>query len=199
MKQVQLDPELQLLFLFPFFQIMCQKELVPCLGEETCLEKYVALLESIPKDYRSSTFFQLFSLENEILKRTKEALHPPSFLAQTQAFLNATVSSFSVEGFDGLANLLFLSEDVASLELLAARAKKIDEQSPISLVVIGNSFSLNGDSQTALDMFNGALAVDPSYSMAWTLSGHELVQTKRLDEAIDRYRCALGRKMSYLP
>lgn len=194
MKQVQSDCDLQQLFLFPFFQIICHKELIPCFeAGESSLEKYSSMLNGFPEHYKASQFIRLFVLENEILKRTKSASASTSFLPLVQSFLDMTISNYSLEGFDILANLLFLSEDFVSLELLAARAKSIYERSAVALIVVGNLFSLNGDSQAALDMFSRALTVDPGYSMAWTLSGHELVQSKRLDEAIDRYRCALGK------
>ncbi|KGG51011.1 hypothetical protein DI09_48p170 [Mitosporidium daphniae] len=173
-------------------QIICHKELIPCFeAGESSLEKYSSMLNGFPEHYKASQFIRLFVLENEILKRTKSASASTSFLPLVQSFLDMTISNYSLEGFDILANLLFLSEDFVSLELLAARAKSIDERSAVALIVVGNLFSLNGDSQAALDMFSRALTVDPGYSMAWTLSGHELVQSKRLDEAIDRYRCAL--------
>ncbi len=55
---------------------------------------------------------------------------------------------------------------------------------------MGNCFSLQREHETALKCFTRALQLDPAFTYAYTLRGHELFANEDFDEAIKSYRQA---------
>ena len=56
----------------------------------------------------------------------------------------------------------------------------------------GNYYSLKNQHEKAVVYFQRALRVNPNYVSAWTLMGHEFVELKNTQAAIDAYRHAVG-------
>jgi len=59
-------------------------------------------------------------------------------------------------------------------------------------VVTGNYYSLRSEHQKAVLYFQRALKLNPHYLSAWTLMGHEFMEMKNTNAAIQSYRQALG-------
>jgi anaphase-promoting complex subunit 3 len=68
---------------------------------------------------------------------------------------------------------------------------EIDKLSPESWCVVGNSFSLRREHETAVKFFERALQLDRSFAYAHTLCGHEYVCNEDLEKAIQSFREAI--------
>ena len=55
----------------------------------------------------------------------------------------------------------------------------------------GNCFSLQKEHDTAIKFFQRAVQVNPSFTYAYTLLGHEYVLTEELDRAMSCFRQAV--------
>lgn len=56
----------------------------------------------------------------------------------------------------------------------------------------GNYYSLRSEHQKAVLYFQRALKLNPQYLSAWTLMGHEFMEMKNTNAAIQSYRQAIG-------
>lgn len=59
-------------------------------------------------------------------------------------------------------------------------------------LVSGNYYSLRAEHQKAVLYFQRALRLNPQYLSAWTLMGHEFMEMKNTNAAIQSYRQAIG-------
>jgi len=57
--------------------------------------------------------------------------------------------------------------------------------------VVGNCFSLQREPDVAIRYFQRALQIDPAFTYAHTLCGHELVSNEDLDRAMKSFRTAI--------
>jgi anaphase-promoting complex subunit 8 len=62
---------------------------------------------------------------------------------------------------------------------------------PESCCVIGNYYSLRGDHHKAVIYFKRAIKLDNKFLSAWTLMGHEYLEMKNTNAAIESYRSAV--------
>ena len=76
------------------------------------------------------------------------------------------------------------------LSHLAQDATDLDRLAPQTWCIMGNCFSLQREHETALKCFTRALQLDPAFTYAYTLRGHELFANEDFDEAIKSYRQA---------
>lgn len=56
----------------------------------------------------------------------------------------------------------------------------------------GNYYSIRSEHQRAIIYFQRALKLDPHYLSAWTLMGHEFMELKNTNAAIQSYRKTVG-------
>lgn len=64
-------------------------------------------------------------------------------------------------------------------------------------VHVGNYYSLRAEHQKAVLYFQRALRLNPQYLAAWTLIGHEYMEMKNTNAAIQSYRQAIGNYLSF--
>lgn len=57
--------------------------------------------------------------------------------------------------------------------------------------MVGNCFSLQKEPETAVRFFERAIQIDPFFTYAYTLSGHEHVNSENIEKAITLFRQAL--------
>ena len=69
----------------------------------------------------------------------------------------------------------------------------MDENFYDELCIIGNYYSLRSEHQKAVLYFQRALKLNPQYLSAWTLMGHEFMEMKNTNAAIQSYRQAIGK------
>ena len=80
-----------------------------------------------------------------------------------------------VEGMEIYSTVLWQLGNSTALSYLAHEVTAADKQSPESWCVVGNSFSLQKESAQAVKFFSRAIQVDPEFTYAYTLLGHEYV------------------------
>lgn len=78
------------------------------------------------------------------------------------------------------------------LTYLAHKAVQIDKYRPETCCIIGNFYGIRGEHHKAVLSFQRALKLNPQYLAAWTLMGHEFVEMKNSNAAIQSYRKAVG-------
>jgi len=61
-----------------------------------------------------------------------------------------------------------------------------------SLSLLGNYYSLRSEHKKAILYFERCLKLNSNYFSAWTLMGHEYIQIKNTNAAIEAYRRAIG-------
>ena len=62
----------------------------------------------------------------------------------------------------------------------------------ILFICLGNYYSVKGQHEKAAQYFGRALKLNPHFSAAWTLMGHEYLELKNTHAAISCYRSATG-------
>jgi Tfp pilus assembly protein PilF len=61
----------------------------------------------------------------------------------------------------------------------------------------GNHYSLRSEHEKAIKYFRRAIQLDRTYLSAWTLMGHEYIEMKNSNAAIEAYRRAAGNLFSH--
>ena len=61
----------------------------------------------------------------------------------------------------------------------------------------GNLYSFRGEREKAITYFQRALRLDPNFLAAWTLLGHEYLELKSWNAAIEAYRRAVGKSVLF--
>ena len=94
-----------------------------------------------------------------------------------------------LEGIDVYSNILYSrgEEGKAELSMLAQRAIAVDRYTPETCVVVGNYFSMMNKHEKAVQYFQRALVLNPEYLSAYTLMGHEFIETKNTSAALQAY------------
>lgn len=120
------------------------------------------------------------------------------------------VDPYRLDNLDTFSNLLFVKELKTEMAALAHRAVEINKYRPETCCVIGkkeqylnfcllqiqflgNYYSIRCDHQKAILYFQRALKLNPQYLAAWTLMGHEFMELKNTNAAIQSYRKAVGK------
>lgn len=104
---------------------------------------------------------------------------------------------YRLDNMDIYSNLLFVKEMKKEMSELAHKAMEINKYRPETCCVIGNYYSIRSDHTKAVVYFQRALKLDPTYLSAWTLMGHEFMEIKNTNAAIQSYRKAVGKRVSF--
>lgn len=89
------------------------------------------------------------------------------------------------------STVLWQLQREVQLSALAQDLRAQDKLSPITWCVLGNSFSLQKEHETAIKYFERAVQVDEEFAYSYTLLGHELITTEDLDKAMSCFRTGL--------
>lgn len=89
------------------------------------------------------------------------------------------------------SNVLFIKDMRVEMAQLAHKVVEINKYRPESCCVIGNYYSIRSEHQKAILYFQRALKLNPKFVFAWTLMGHEFMETKNTNGAIQSYRKAI--------
>lgn len=101
---------------------------------------------------------------------------------------------YRLDNLDIYSNLLFVKEMKKEMSALAHKTVEINKYRPETCCVIGNYYSIRSDHTKAVIYFQRALKLDPTYLSAWTLMGHEFMEMKNTNAAIQSYRKAVGKR-----
>jgi len=97
---------------------------------------------------------------------------------------------YMLDHADTYSNILYIQDERSELSYLAHHVSEVDKYRTESCGVVGNYYSLRGDHDKAVLYFKQALRLNPEYIAAWTLLGHEYVELKNTNAAIESYRRA---------
>lgn len=101
------------------------------------------------------------------------------------------IDPYRYENMDLYSNILYIKENFGDLAHLAYKVFHNDKYRPESCCVIGNYYSLRGDHHKAVIYFKRAIKLDNKFLSAWTLMGHEYLEMKNTNAAIESYRTAV--------
>ena len=96
-----------------------------------------------------------------------------------------------LEGLDVYSTVLWHLKEEVKLSNLAQEVQGIDRLAPQTWCVLGNCFSLQKEHELALKFFQRAIQLDPKYTYAHTLSGHEYFANEDFEKSMNCYRAAL--------
>jgi len=102
-----------------------------------------------------------------------------------------TISPERTHGIELYSTNLWHMKDEVALCYLAQEALDQDKTTPEPWCAIGNCFSLQKEHDVAIKFFQRALQIDPSFTYAYTLCGHEYVSNENFEKAIAYYRHAI--------
>ena len=144
----------------------------------------VQLLHCLPRHHFSSGLVQ------HMLGKAyfEMAEYKPALLALKEMM---TLEPFRVKGTEILSTTLWHLKRDKELCSLAQQVVEVDKMSPEAWCVVGNSFSRQREPEAAIKFFERALAIDPTFTYAHTLSGHELVSSEDLERAQKSFRSAI--------
>lgn len=95
-----------------------------------------------------------------------------------------------LEDMDIYSNILYVQNQGMALSELAHTAMRVDKYRPETCCIVGNYYSLKNLRTKAITYFQRALKLNPTYTGAWTLMGHEYVELKNTPAAMEAYRKA---------
>jgi anaphase-promoting complex subunit 3 len=101
------------------------------------------------------------------------------------------VEPHRIRGLDILSTTLWQLKKEVELSDLAQHAVAFDRMAPESWFVVGNCFSLQKEHETAITFFRRSIQLNPSYTYAHTLCGHEFTSNEDFEKAISCYRDAI--------
>ncbi|TMW41168.1 hypothetical protein DOY81_013753, partial [Sarcophaga bullata] len=109
---------------------------------------------------------------------------------------------YRLDNMDTYSNLLFVKELKTEMAQLAHKVEGINKYRPETCCVIGNYYSIRCDHFMAITYFQRALKLNPKYLAAWTLMGHEFMEVKNTNAAIQKvnrrdYRAWYGLGQAY--
>lgn len=96
-----------------------------------------------------------------------------------------------MKGLDVLSTTLWHLKKEVELSDLAQKAVDFDKMAPEAWFVVGNCFSFQKEHDTAITFFHRSIQLDPTYTYAHTLCGHEYMSNEDFDKAISCYRDAI--------
>lgn len=97
---------------------------------------------------------------------------------------------YRLQGMEYYSSSLWHLHNEVALSKLARELREFDEMSPETWCVAGNCYSLQKEHETAIKFLERAIQVDPNFAYAYTLLGHELVNTERMDQAMTCFEIA---------
>ena len=118
---------------------------------------------------------------------------PPEFDEADELFQKlSSVDPHNLEFMEPFSHVLYVKEDRARLSFLAHNAVKIDKYRSETCLIVGNFYSLRSEHEKAITYFKRALKLNTSNATTWILLGHEFLEVKNPNAAIEAYRRAVG-------
>lgn len=146
--------------------------------------KAIRLLESMPQHIKGTPWAlsKLGRLHFEIVNYKQSRRY---FVRLRQA------DRTRLEDMEYYSTLLWHLQRNVELTYLANEVHDIDSQLPITWCVMGNLFSLTREPDEAIKCFDKAIKLDPQFTYAHTLKGHEYYSSDNYEKALDCFRLSL--------
>ena len=97
-----------------------------------------------------------------------------------------------IEDTEVYSSVLWQMKKPVQLAFLAHTLRDLSFNSPQTWCAVGNAFSLSREHDQAIACFKRAIQLDPKFSYAHTLLGHELLTNEEFDSALTAYRSGVG-------
>lgn len=154
-----------------------------------CFQKYdcyqaIRILESLPEGEQNTAWVlaKLGRLHYEIV----------NYKQSNRFFLKLRqLDRTRLEDMEYFSTLLWHLNKKVELTYLANELFDIDEHLAITWCVMGNLFSLLREPDEAVKCFNKSLALDPKFTYAHTLKGHEYFSNDNYEKALECFRCSI--------
>ncbi|PRP75164.1 hypothetical protein PROFUN_15950 [Planoprotostelium fungivorum] len=101
------------------------------------------------------------------------------------------IRPYGAEGMEVFSTVLWHMKKDVDLSHLAQELTESDPHSPESWCALGNCFSRQRDHSSAIRFFQKSISLDPEFTYAHTLCGHEYVASDDLEKAITCFRTAV--------
>jgi tetratricopeptide (TPR) repeat protein len=98
---------------------------------------------------------------------------------------------YRLQGIESYSSVLWQLREEKTLSALAQQVLEVDKSCPETWCVIGNCFSLQKETDAAIRYFQIALQIDPYFTYAYTLCGHEHVNNEDMEKAVTAFRQAI--------
>eukprot|EP00743_Colponemidia_sp_Colp-15_P008509 GILK01009256.1.p1 GENE.GILK01009256.1~~GILK01009256.1.p1 ORF type:complete len:672 (-),score=137.52 GILK01009256.1:61-2076(-) len=153
------------------------------LSQFKCAEAVAAFQRLPPNQYNTSWV---------LTQVGKAYFEMVNYAKAEEAFKQAhRMDPYRMDGLEVYSTVLWHLKKDIDLSALAQETVECNRLAPQSWCAVGNCFSLQKEHETALKFFQRAIQVDPSFTYAYTLCGHEYVANEDLDKAVSCYRNAL--------
>lgn len=160
--------------------------------------------------FKIAVYQEFFQISNEILVSLNDLteIFPNfSFLKTQKALISYNELDYNtaenifddilksdpmrLDEMDIYSNILYVMENKSKLSYLAHYASEVDPLRPETCCIIANYHSIKFDHQKAIMYYKRALSLSQDCLSAWTLMGHEFVELKNSNAAIESYRRAV--------
>lgn len=144
----------------------------------------ITFFQSLPQNQCNTAWVQcqLAKANFELVKYEEAAHH---FKAARR------IDRFRLQDLEIYSTVLWHMKKETDLMYLAHELMAIDRFSPEAWCVLGNCFSLQKEHETALQFFQRALQLDPRFTYAHTLCGHEYFANEDFVNSLRCYRNAI--------
>ncbi|KAJ3358344.1 hypothetical protein HDU91_005249 [Kappamyces sp. JEL0680] len=107
------------------------------------------------------------------------------------AYRGRQLDPYRMEGMDYYGTCLWHLNRKVELNSLGKELEEIDKQSPQTWCVVGNYYSLMQEHDSAIQAFRKAVQIDPLFTYAHTLMGHEYLSNEDLEAAAKSFKAAV--------
>ncbi|GEQ69379.1 hypothetical protein JCM33374_g3050 [Metschnikowia sp. JCM 33374] len=146
--------------------------------------KAIRILESLPDNEQNTPWVlsKLGRLHYEIVNYKQSKTYFVRLRQQDRTRL---------EDMEYYSTLLWHLHKKVELTYLANELHDIDDSSAITWCVMGNLFSLTREADEAIRCFNKCLTIDPKFTYAYTLRGHEYFSNDNYEKALECFRYSI--------
>lgn len=158
-------------------------KLAKCFYKYDCY-KAIRILESLPETEKDTPWVlsKLGRLHFEIV----------NYVQSKKFFVRLRqLDRTRLEDMEFYSTLLWHLHEKVELTYLANELHDIDNSLAITWCVMGNLFSLARETDEAMKCFNKAVAIDPRFTYAHTLKGHEYFGNDNYEQALECFRYSL--------
>ena len=107
------------------------------------------------------------------------------------------IEPYRLEGLEYYSTCLWHLKDQISLNYLSNCVLEKSLNAPETWCVVGNSYSLMKEHETALKFFSRSIQIQPNFAYAHTLCGHEYVANEDFDNGKRCYQTAIKYDQSH--
>ena len=160
-------------------------EIIKKISNYDCAAALELLLKKIPQSQFKSCFvYTLIGSCYFELAKYKEA--------ENYYNLSLLLDPSYLTGLEYFSSVLWHLKDQFKCCNLAHLCLEQCQFAPETWVVLGNTFSLQKEHETAIKFFNRATQINPAFAYSYTLAGHEYVDNENFTEANNCFKKALA-------